>query len=293
MYKTDAERRVDEKNYILEFAEEVKAFKEVRASVFGMSIPGTYAGIAHLSLRLNDVNEARRFFYKSAKIALETFSIFKGHRYPHLTKVGPLPFTSLFVKSFPSAVLCGNDDLMKEYMNTIYEEVSPAPRLLFNSEIMHAIIALVQGDRKKAQQHIARAHQPENFKGPYAGFSHAVKGIIDHDTTMLNEGILRRLKFHIKDTEDTIYHQTCAEATAFAKMAVDSGMNPDRSSPYINNGLIENIEPIVFDGIDEILNSLAIADRKNSSLLARLGHYLNPNLQTPRKGFICHFISTD
>ena len=101
------ERREAEKKYIAELSQTIRSFKEVRASVFGMSIRGTFSQVAFLSLKLNELNEARKFFYKGAKITAETFHIFKENRYPHLQKIGPLPFTSLFVKSFPDAAAGG------------------------------------------------------------------------------------------------------------------------------------------------------------------------------------------
>src|SRR5690349_9763130 len=175
------ERREEEKKYILELAQNIRSFKEMRASVFGMSIRSTYSQAAFLSLKLNDLDNARIFFYKGAKITAETFNIFKENRYPHLQKVGPLPFTSLFVKSFPDAVLCGSSVMLTEYATAIYEESTPPQGLVLNSEIMHAIKYIILGDMDKAKQYADRTHQPANFNGPYAGFSHAVKGIIDQN----------------------------------------------------------------------------------------------------------------
>ena len=265
------QRREEERKYIAELAQSIRSFKELRASVFGMSIRSTYSQIAFLSLHLNELNEARKFFFKGAKITAETFRIFKENRYPHLQKIGPLPFTSLFVKSFPDAVLCGSTSMLREYATAIYEESTPPQGLLFNSNIMHAIKSLILGDWVNAKQYAEDAHQPVNFKGPYAGFSHAVKGILDNDLALLNEGLQLRLKFHNTDTNGTIFHRTCAEATALAKLAVDSGMQPDISSPFIHTSLLDTTGDIE-EGVSEILDALSIAERHNSGLLGKLGN---------------------
>ena len=55
------ERREEEKKYILELAQNIRSFKEMRASVFGMSIRSTYSQAAFLSLKLNDLDNARIF----------------------------------------------------------------------------------------------------------------------------------------------------------------------------------------------------------------------------------------
>src|SRR5690349_20402971 len=123
------ERREEEKKYILELSNSIRDFKEIRASVVGMSIRSTYALIAHLSLLMEDVTAAKSYFYKGAKITAVTFDIFKTNRYPHLKKIGPLPFTSIFVKSFPDAIVCGSHSLVKQYASAIYEETKPADGL--------------------------------------------------------------------------------------------------------------------------------------------------------------------
>jgi hypothetical protein len=263
------QRREEEKKYMTELSQSIRSFKEVRASVFGMSIRSTYSQIAYLSLHLNELNEARKFFFKGAKITAETFHIFKEARYPHLQKIGPLPFTSLFVKSFPDAVLCGSTSMLTEYATAIYEERVPPQGLLFNSNIMHAIKSLLLGDSVKGKQYAEDAHKPINFKGPYAGFSHAVKGILNNDLALLNEGLQLRLKCHSTDTKGTIFHHTCAEATALAKLAIDRGMRPDISSPFIHKSLLESTGDFK-EGVSEILDALAIAERRNSGLLGKL-----------------------
>lgn len=261
-------RRNEEKQDIAEFIKAIRSFREIRSSVFALSIRSRYNFIATYSLLINDFEESKKYFYKGAKIVCETFKIFKEDYYPHLVKKEPIPFTSLFVKSFLDAILCDSEELLMDYARTIEDMGVTDPP--FNNEINYALKYLILEDFTKAKEHAVKAHQLKYFKLPYKGFSHVVMGILEKDVDLVNEGIALRLKHHERENKNSIFYSTSIEATALAKLATRFGVTPDTSSAFINKALLNKDVGIQYEGIDEILKALEEADRRNSGLLNRL-----------------------
>jgi hypothetical protein len=243
----------------------IKSFKEVRAVSWAQSIRSSYLFIAIYNLLLDESSEAKKYFFKGAKITCETFSIFKENRYPNLIKKETPPFTALFVNSFLDAILCDSEELLMDYARTIEDMGMMDPP--FNYEITYAMKYLVLENFEKAKEHAVKAHQPKYFKLPYKGFSHVVMGILEKNVDLVNEGIALRLKHHERENKNSIFYSTSIEATALAKLAIQFGLSPDISSAFINKALLQKDTAIQYEGIDEILNALQEADEKNNGFL--------------------------
>jgi tetratricopeptide (TPR) repeat protein len=253
---------------------DIQKFKEVRATTWALSIRSSYNFIAMAYLFLNKLNQAKRYFYKAAEITSQTFDIFKQNRYPNLIKSEKLPFTSLFVKSFLDAILCDSEELLISYASVIYPTGEPSPGLEFNHEIGLAMKYLILQDYDKAIYHAQNAHQPEHFELPYKGFSHVIMGILQKDILLINQGILFCLNRHKREQKDSMFYSISLEATALAKLATRYGFQPDISSKFIHKGLLEKQEGIIYEGIDDILKALEIANLRNGNLLERIRGWL-------------------
>src|SRR6478735_9330288 len=75
---------------------------------------------------------------------------------------------------------------------------------------------------------------------------------------------------YLWEAYDTIFNHSCADATALAKIGIDRGLQPDISSPFINKDLLKSANNFSYEGVNEILDALAVADRNNSGLLGKL-----------------------
>lgn len=266
------QRRSDTISYLAELYTNIRYFKEIRASVFGLSIRSSYFLIATLNVSLDLTTESKQYFFKGAKITYYTFLIFKENFYPNLSKTGSLPFTALFSTSFLDAILCDSEDLLFDYARTIEDMGVTNPP--FNYEITYALKYLILEDFERAKEHALKAHQSTYFKLPYKGFSHVVMGILEKNVDLINEGIALRLKHHERENKTSIFYSTSIEATALIKLANRFDLTPDVNSPFINKALLQKDLDIQYEGIDEILNALQEADQKNGSLLNRISGWL-------------------
>ncbi len=257
-----------------EHLKSVSFFKEIRSETWGLSIRRNFSMIGSLSLFSGDVITARRYYSKAARFTTEIFKIFEENRYPNLFKSEKLPFTALFRTSLIDAILCGDKELLKDFVDTIQDFGDVAPP--FNYEITYAIKYLLQGQLDKAKEHAAKAHQEKYFKLPYKGFSHAILGILAKDVELTNEGILYRLNYHMREEKNSIFFNTSFESTALAKLAIMHGVNVDVSNSFIHKDLLLVDGKVSDSGIDEILEALAIANKRNSGgLMNKIGRWLN------------------
>lgn len=254
-----------------DFARHLKVLrltKEIRAQSWGLSIRSRFSTLGNLDLFLNNTISAKRNYYKAAKTTIEIFRIFSENRYPHLQKKETLSFTGLFVTSFIDVILCDSELLLREYAETITDhgDIYPA----FGFEITYALKYLILEEFERAKEHALKAHQPKYFNLPYKGFSHVVMGILEKDVNLINEGITLRLKYHERENRNSIFYSTSIEATALAKLAIRFSLSPDTSSTFINKALLHKDTGIQYEGIDEILDALEEADKKNRSFMNRL-----------------------
>jgi tetratricopeptide (TPR) repeat protein len=254
--------------------EQLKKRKDIRATTWVLSIHSYYNFLAMCYISMGKVNESKRYFYKATDIIYQTFDIFKRERYPNLQKSEKLPFTALFGLSFPDVIVCDSEELLISYASVIYPTGEPSPGLEFNHEIGLAMKYLILQDYDKAIYHAQNAHQPEHFELPYKGFSHVIMGILQKDILLINQGILFCLNRHKREQKDSMFYSISLEATALAKLATRYGFQPDISSKFIHKGLLEKQEGIIYEGIDDILKALEIANLRNGNLLERIRGWL-------------------
>jgi hypothetical protein len=267
-------RIMEWKLYRKEHLIKIKRYRNIDALTFGLSIPSTFESIALAYVCLQKIAEAKKYFYKSASITAETFRIFKENHYSNLLKSEKLPFTALFGLSFPDVIVCDSEELLISYASVIYPTGEPSPGLEFNHEIGLAMKYLILQDYDKAIYHAQNAHQPEHFELPYKGFSHVIMGILQKDILLINQGILFCLNRHKREQKDSMFYSISLEATALAKLATRYGFQPDISSKFIHKGLLEKQEGIIYEGIDDILKALEIANLRNGNLLERIRGWL-------------------
>jgi hypothetical protein len=264
---TFEERLEEERQYLIDHLKLLRKFKEVRCQTWGGGMRSHYYFMATFSLILGDVIQAKKYYYKAALINVEIRKIFKENRYPNLKKSEELNFTGLFGTSFIHVLLCDSDDLLLEFATIIEPGNNRYPE--FNLHITSAMKYLVLEDFERARLHAEEANKQKYFKLPYKGFSKVVLGILNKDVVMVNEGIQHRINHYKKENSDSIL-KISDEANALAKLAIRFGMQPDISSQYMNRDVIEKSEGISYEGVDEILDALAVADKKNRSLDRKL-----------------------
>jgi hypothetical protein len=246
----------------------LRSTKEVRAQSWGLSIRSSFSRLGNLELFLGDVINAKKNYYKAAKSTIEVFRIFIEDRYPNLQKKEKPSFTGLFATSFIDVILCDGQELQAELARTIFDYGDIYPE--FGYEITYALKYLILEDFTKAKEHAVKAHQQKYFKLPYNGFSHVVIGILEKDVNKVNEGIALRIKHHERENKNSIFYSTSIEATALVKLAIRFNLSPDTSSTFVNKALLHKDTNIQYEGIDEILDALEEADKKNSGFLNRL-----------------------
>ena len=269
------ERKERYSNDFLNVLIKLKRSKDIRSQSWGLSVINRYNMFGNLDLFLNCIYESKKYFYKSTKLTIEIFKIFKENRYPNLEKKEPLPFTAMFINSFLDAILCDSEEMLLEYARTIHDDGNTDPP--FNYEITSSMKYLILKDYNKAIVHANNAHQQKYFKLPYKGFSHVVKGILDRDINLINEGLELRIRYHRRENKDSIFYAISLEATALAKLAIMYDLQPDTSSPFIHNELLKEHKDIQYDGIDEILEALEVANRRNGNLLGKIRNKFRKN----------------
>ncbi len=119
--------------------------------------------------------------------------------------------------------------------------------------------------------HLNEIHKEKYFQSHFKGFSHIVKGIIENNVDLVNEGLDYRIKYHKKENpKESIFRDYSIEATALAKLANMYGLPPDISSSFIHKGLLAKSEGIEYEGVEEILAALEIANRNAGSILGKI-----------------------
>lgn len=96
-------------------------------------------------------------------------------------------------------------------------------------------------------------------------------GIITNDVDLVNEGIKHRIDYNIKANKGSVFYEISLEATALAKLATQFGLAPDLQSSFISKSLVERSGDIKFEGINEINEALAEANRRGGGLIDRIG----------------------
>ena len=221
----------------------------------------------------NGILESKKNYYKAGKVAVEFYLFYRENFYPDLIKHKCPPFS--YVGSMIAVILCDNESLLKEYAQTIdYLELKEAA-LPVKYHFTYAMKYLFLNNFEKSKNHLQEVHHEKYFQLHFKGFSHIIKGVLENNIDLINEGLAYRLKYHKRgNPKGSLFHQYSIEATALAKLSMMYGFEPDVSSPFIHKGLLEKTEGIVYEGIEEITDALEEANRKAGSLWGKIGKWL-------------------
>ena len=239
---------------------------------------GYYNSLAITSACLDDVATAQNYYYKVAKISIEYYKIFNESRYPNLEK----KWFPLFGYSnqMISAILSNNEEVLTEYAQIIEWHYSKDYRKNENYYFTYAMKYLLLHDFEKSAQFLKEVHIERYFRSSwFRGRSHIIKGILEKNDELLNEGIAIRLKKYKRENKaDTEFGQYDLETTSYIKVALMFGANPDISSPLIHKGMLTQAENVVYEGIEEVIQALEKADKnahKPDSIIDKIKNFFN------------------
>jgi tetratricopeptide (TPR) repeat protein len=242
--------------------------KDVRYGTWGMSVISYYNMMAKSYVMLKDYPEARRNFHNAARFAIELLQIQAQKRFPKLLQEEKQrPFYQRFIEGFPEAILADDEVLLHRFADAIDHNEHIVSGQKFSHLITAAIKFLVLGNLDKAREYAVQSHKLEYFRLPYKGYSHAVLGIIERDTFLLNEGIEMRVKSHKGREYGTVFWEFSHEAAALAKLAVRAGLHPNIQTSFVPAPLVHTGERTSDDTIDQILGGLEVANERSGSLV--------------------------
>jgi hypothetical protein len=224
-------------------------------------IGNSYLSFGEIYVFENNIVAAKKEYCKAAKLAIEYYDIYRSNRYPNLIRHKQPIFA--YAGTMMAAILCDDELILKEYAETIAYEGHPAMRYEVMTNITHALKYLLLNDFEKSKEYVELIHLSKHFQSHFRGFSHIVKGILENDVELVNEGILHRIKYYKRhNPKGSAYCECSVQATALAKLAMLYGLKPNVDSAFIHKGLLAKTEGIEYEGIEEILNALEEANFK-------------------------------
>lgn len=238
---------------------------EFRFSVFG--------NIAISDAFLGNIIDSKKEYCKSGLIALEFYKIYNENRYPNLIKYRIPVFR--YMGAMFDTIISDNVSLLNEFGRTIVAiEDSIERNRVVNYNLTYSLKYLLLKDFGKSKEYLKEVHSEKYFQLHFKGFSHIVKGILENNIDLINEGLAYRIKYHKRENpKDSLFYAYSIEATALAKLARLYGFEPDVSSPFIHKGLLEKTEGIVYEGIEEITDALEEANQRAGGLGAKISSW--------------------
>ncbi len=222
---------------------------------------GYYNSLASTSAFLDDVATAQKYYCKVAKISIEYYKIFNESRYPNLKK-NSYPLFS-YSNQMISAILSNNEEVLTEYAQIIEWHYTEDYKKNENYYFTYAMKYLLLHDFEKSALFLKEVHIDRYFRSSwFRGRSHIIKGILEKNDDLLNEGIAIRLKKYKRENKpDTEFGQYDLETTSYVKIALMFGASPDITNPLIHKAMLTKSAETVYEGIEDVIQALEKADK--------------------------------
>ncbi|MCP9768356.1 hypothetical protein EGI22_10565 [Lacihabitans sp. LS3-19] len=228
------------------------------------SLTNKYYRLANIILNKDEGNYeiAKKLYFKQCRGIEFDYWIGKEY-YPQIAKGKEFNLHGSVGNYFDAFILCDHDLVINEILNEM-EHISQfkKDKRLF---LFFAFKYVLNKDLERSNEYF------KLFKDRFDSWNKvqylAVKGILENDVEIINQGIKLAIK------EDTIKLKNQPEylknyspkATAVAKLALRFGLQPDISSKLINRYLLVH-KPMEFEDIDDLFLKINIVPIKSYDL---------------------------
>lgn len=222
-----------------------------------------YKGIGYFQLAIGNIEEARYNFYKSAYVLCLLNDLFLGEKYPNITEKGSDWLLS-GKNWYAESVLCaGDEQILRRY----FKPLALLPDDYKNGYNTAAILikkGLILKDEALVKEYLPLFQKMKvaNLRGYEKGDYLCLKGILEHNMDIFNEGISLICKVFKRD-EGVLVASYSLWATANIRLARRLGFEPDLSNRFISKDLVF-MEDKTFEEDDELKSYLSQLDEMNT-----------------------------
>jgi hypothetical protein len=200
---------------------------------------------------LKDLVSSKNDFYKATKVSLFTYVLRKRGINLSNEEVYPY-FAWVHYDMFVYAILCGNEELLVEFMNEIeYFGDEKFMKKSYAVHVSYALKYLFLNDFPKAREWLSKLSNPK-IPAEYRMYTKVIRGILEGNIKLIEEGINDEIKWHKSNRKDNYFFPYCPTATAYIKLARRFGYEVKFNKEYIMNELLFDDPNFQYEGLPEI-----------------------------------------
>ena len=218
-----------------------------------------YVRIGQCDLFLKeDIQTIKKWFYKAAWLECLEFKIASGKIFSSHQLDKPM-FSSTSVRGFVWSVISSSDLLIYDYCSNVNPSGDYGHYLeTYGYYVSFALKYLLLNQTTEAAFYVEKALEKKAQKtsGYYKGFAIVIKGILDKNENMIQDGLKIQINSHKKLEKGSPFYEIDLISTALAIIAAKFNVLHNLPSNFVDGKIFFDNDSIPYFEIPEVLTAL-------------------------------------